>query len=106
MTNDERTMGMLCHLLGIFTNFVGPLIIWLIKKDSSPYVDAQGKNALNFQLSFLIYYAVSGILCFILIGFLIEWILGILYIIFAIIGTVKASNGEFYKYPMAIELIK
>lgn len=106
MSSDERTMGMLCHLLGIFTNFVGPLIIWLIKKDSSPYVDEQGKNALNFQLSFLIYYTVSGIFCIVLIGFVALWILEILALIFGIIGTVKASNGEFYKYPMAIELIK
>lgn len=106
MTSDEKTMGMLCNLLGIFTNFVGPLVIWLIKKDSSPYVDEQGKNVLNFQFSFLIYYAISGVLCVIVIGIVALWILQILALIFGIIGTVKAANGEIYNYPMTIKLIK
>src|SRR4051794_22840279 len=49
-TKDAVTMGMLCHLLGIFTGFLGPLIIWLLKKDEHPFIDDQGKEALNFQI--------------------------------------------------------
>jgi uncharacterized Tic20 family protein len=51
---DDQNMGMLCHLLGIFTSFLAPLIIWLIKKDTSPWIDHQGKEALNFQITALI----------------------------------------------------
>jgi uncharacterized Tic20 family protein len=94
MSSDEKTMGLLAHLLGIFTCFIGPLIIWLIKKDTSPYVDAQGKESLNFQLSILIY-------CFVTCG-----LAGIFGLIMAIIASIKANEGIVYRYPLAIRFIK
>ena len=94
MSSDEKTMGLLAHLLGIFTGFVGPLIIWLMKKDQSPYVDAQGKESLNFQLSILIY-------CFPTCG-----LAGIFGLIMAIIASIKANDGIVYRYPLAIRFIK
>ena len=57
---DAKTMGMLAHLLVIFTGFIGPLIIWLIKKDQSPFVNQQGKEALNWGLTLMIGWVVKG----------------------------------------------
>jgi uncharacterized Tic20 family protein len=101
---DAITMGMLCHLLGIFTGFLGPLIIWLIKKDSSPFVDDQGKEALNFQIVALI----ATFVCF--LGFCIAPFLiiavQITRIVFSIIATVKANQGIAYRYPITFRIIK
>src|SRR4051812_11305473 len=68
-TPDDKTMAMLAHLLGIVTGFVGPLIIWLVKKDQSPFVDDQGKEALNFQLTLLIGWLVASVTAAFCIGF-------------------------------------
>ncbi|MBN2372036.1 MAG: DUF4870 domain-containing protein [Vicinamibacteria bacterium] len=104
-TKDERNLGMLAHLLGIFSGFIGPLIIWLIKKDESAFVDDQGKESLNFQLTLLIAYFVSFVLMFLCVGyftFLAAWVVGI---IFSVIGTTTANRGERYRYPICIRMI-
>ena len=101
---EAITMGMLCHLLAIFTQFLGPLIIWLIKKDSSPFVDDQGKESLNFQIFTLI----VTLLCFIglcVAPFLIAAV-QIARLVFCIIATVKANEGIAYRYPINFRLIK
>jgi len=103
---DDRNMAMLCHLLAIFTGFLGPLIIWLIKKDDSPFVDDQGKEALNFQLTVLIAMVVSGFLTIICIGAVMLVAVWIVDIIFCILASIKASRGEAYRYPMSIRFIK
>lgn len=103
---DAKTMGMLCHLLGILLGFLGPLIIWLIKKDESPFVDDQGKEALNFQITLLFAYIVGSATMCILIGFIIVPLAWILAIIFGIMGAMAANKGEAYRYPFAIRLIK
>lgn len=103
---DDNTMALLVHVSAIFTGFVGPLIIWLIKKDESPFVDAHGKAALNFQLTLLIGYVVSVILFIVLIGILTFFACLILGLVFPIIAAMKANNGEFYKYPLSINFIK
>ena len=105
-SKDDRTMGMLAHLLGIFLAFLGPLIIWLIKKDQSPFVDDQGKESLNFQIMLMIGYVIGSVTSFLCIGFLIlpaVWIFGI---IFSIIGALKAKDGIAYRYPVNLRLIK
>lgn len=102
---DARTMGMLAHLLGIL-GFVGPLVIWLVKKDSSPFVEDQGKEALNWQITLLIGYMAGGLTTMICIGFLILPAVSICAIIFGIIGGMKANQGIRYRYPFAIRLIK
>jgi uncharacterized Tic20 family protein len=91
---DARTMAMLCHLLAIFTGFIGPLVIWLIKKDQYAFVDDQGKEALNFQITMLIAHIVAGLLWCVVVGMAITPILLLMNIIFCIMGTVKANNGN------------
>lgn len=103
---EARTLGMLCHLLGILTGFVGPLIVWLIKKDTMPFVDDQGKEALNFQLTVLIGYIVAGATTFFCIGPFIGSAVWIVSLIFSIMGAMKANEGVAYRYPIAIRLIK
>jgi len=106
ISKDSMNMAMLCHLLAIFTGFLGPLIIWLIKKDDAPFVDDHGKEALNFQITVLIAMIVSGLLTFICIGFILMLAVWVVDLIFCIIAAVKASRGEAYRYPLAIRLIK
>ena len=111
-SSEVRTWSVLCHasaLLGLFFHFfghlLGPLIVWLIKRDLSPEVDANGKESLNFQISMLIYDIVAGILCIVLIGIPILIALWILNTVFVIIASVKTSEGKFYRYPFTIRFL-
>lgn len=111
-SNDERMWGMLCHLSGFagylvpFGNILGPLVVWLIKKDQYAFVDDQGKEALNFQISITIWTIVALILCFVIIG--IPLLLAVLLfdVVMTIIAAMKANAGEYYRYPLTIRLIK
>lgn len=107
--SDEKTMSMLAHILGGVTNVIGPLIIWLIKKDDSPFVDDQGKEATNFQITLLIGYVVSAIVamipvigCFAALAYPALAIVGL---IFGILGGIEANKGVAYRYPFALRLI-
>ena len=109
---NEKTWALFCHLLafaGFFVplgNIIGPLVIWLIKKDAMPVVNDQGKESLNFQISVTIYGIVSAILARILIGYLLLLALVVFAIVFVIIATVKASKGHAYRYPLTIRFLK
>ncbi len=105
-TSDEKTMGVLSHILCLVAGFIAPLIIYLIKKDESAYVREHAKESLNFQISLFIYYIVSFILMFILIGIVLMIVLGIGALVLIIIATIKASEGKLYRYPFCIRLIK
>lgn len=105
-SNDDRNLAMLAHLLGIVSGFVGALIIWLIKKDQSAFVDEQGKEALNFQITVMIAFVGSWILMFVLIGMLLMPLILIGNLVFCILAAVAVSKGEHYKYPFAIRLLK
>jgi len=106
VSSDERTMAILCHVLGIFFWIFPALIIYLIKKDESTYVAEHAKEALNFQISITIFYIISGILVLLLIGLLMIWLVYMANIIFCIIATIKASDNILYKYPFNIRLVK
>jgi len=106
---DEKVMGMLAHILGAVTSFLGPLIIWLIKKDESPFVNDQGKEALNFQITIIIGYVVAGILSMVPVLGCLSIILipavGVTSLIFGILGGLEANKGVVYRYPFALRLI-
>jgi uncharacterized Tic20 family protein len=108
--SDEKTMAMLAHLLGGITCLLGPLIIWIIKKDESVFVNDQGKEAVNFQLSILLGYVVTGILSFIPIINCFSWlffpVFGIAGLIFGILACLEANKGVVYRYPYALRFIK
>ena len=105
-TSEDKTMAILSHVLCIVAGFLAPLIIYLIKKDNSPYVTAHAKESLNFQLTVLIAYIASWILMLLLIGFLLVFLIMIANLVLVIIATIKASEGKFYKYPFSIKFVK
>ncbi len=106
VSQDAKNLAMLCHLLGLITNFLGPLILWLLKKEDDAFIDSNGKEALNFQLTIMFAMIAAGILSFLCIGFLLMPVIMALDIVFSIIACVKASNGEDYRYPLCIRLVK
>jgi uncharacterized Tic20 family protein len=111
LSKDAKTFGMLCHLLAFvgfvipLGNIIGPLVIWLMKKDEFPFVDDQGKESLNFQISLLIYALISGILVVVVIGIFLLVAIGIFMIVMVIIATIKANEGEKYRYPLTIRIL-
>jgi hypothetical protein len=112
LSESERNWAMLCHLsafAGFFFPFgaiIGPLICWLSRKDESQWIDQNGKAALNFQISVLLYMVLATPLCFIIVGIPIVIFLIILKVVCIIIGSVKASKGEEFKYPITIPFIQ
>jgi uncharacterized Tic20 family protein len=88
-----------------FGNIIGPLVIWLIKKQDSPGVDAHGKESLNFQISMTLYTFLAGLSCFVFVGFVLLPAVLVANLVLIIIASIKASNGEFYRYPLTIRLI-
>jgi len=118
VNKDARTWAMVCHLVGlvglplpVVGNIVTPLIIWQIKKDDFPFVDEQGKEAVNFQISMSLYGIVGSVACLITCvgAVLIPFLVGAVYIVdfvFLLIAAVKANNGHHYRYPLTIRFIK
>jgi uncharacterized Tic20 family protein len=111
-TGQERTFAMLCHLtafaalIGIpFGNIIGPLVIWLIKRDEFPLVDDQGKESLNFQISATIYAIVSAILILVIVGIFLLIALAIFWLVVVIMACVRANQGERFRYPLTIRFI-
>jgi uncharacterized protein len=108
---EERQWAMFAHLSALaglvmpFGSIIGPLVIWLIKKDTMPFVNDQGKEALNFNITVAIAAVVCGLLCIVLIGFLLLPVLVILWLVFVIVGTIKANEGTLYRYPFALRLV-
>jgi uncharacterized Tic20 family protein len=108
----DNSLAVVMQLLGFagfvfpFGNIIAPLILWLIKRTESPLLDRTGKEVLNFQISYTIYAAIAGVLCFVLIGLLILPVIFILWIVFMVIAAVKTGNGEDYRYPATIRLLQ
>jgi uncharacterized protein len=101
---------MLAHLSALFgliigLNWLGPLVIYLVKKDEHPFIADQSREALNFNLSVFIYVLVSVVLIFIVIGFLLLPVIGIAWLVLTIIAGVRANNGEAYRYPLTIKFV-
>jgi len=110
---DARLWAMLCHLSALlvftcipFANLIAPLIIWMVKRETHPFVDDQGKEAVNFQILLSIIGIVVGLTMFVGIGVFLYPILVIVLLVFAILAGVKANNGEYYRYPFNWRLIK
>ena len=100
ISQDDRTMGMLSYILGIFTGFVGPLVLWLIKKDQSKFVAYHALQALILHAVVVIGYILSGFLVIMLIGFLTYPAFFILGLVFSIIAGMAANRGEWYEIPV------
>lgn len=106
ITTDDRNMATVIHVLSLFSSFLGPLIIWLIKKDESAFIDHHGKEALNFQLTMAIAWICTFLAIIVVIGIFIAPILFIISLLFPILAAVGANNGQFYRYPLAIRFLR
>lgn len=115
-SQDDRTMAMLVHLLSILTGIIGALILWLVKKDESRFVDHHGKEALNFQLTLLLYVVCLAALAFVIaivtmgIGMLlimpVIFLISIGAFVLEILACVAANRGDWHRYPMTIRFIQ
>lgn len=111
ITAEEKTWGMLAHLSSLatfiipFGNVLGPLVIWLVKKDTMPFVADQGKEALNFNITMALAAIVSAILMIVLIGFLLIAVVAVTWLVLTIMACIEANKGVAYRYPFALRLI-
>lgn len=112
LTSEERTWAMASHLSALagfvvpFGNVVGPLVVWLMKRESSGFVDEQGKESLNFEISVAIGFAISFVLTFVIIGFLTLVALAILQVILVIMAAMAANSGAHYRYPLLPDALR
>lgn len=115
-TNEEsqsRIWGMLCHLtallglIGIpFGNIFGPLLVWLYKRKAYAFVDMQGKEALNFQLTMTILVLCAALMIYMKIGMMLIFVLATVNVVLVMIASVQAYKGQSYHYPFQIRFIK
>lgn len=113
ISRDARQWAMACHLIalvGLLGNgigfILGPLIVWLLKREDDPFIDEQGKESLNFQITMFVALVISLILALVFIGFVLFFIVMIFMTVFPIIGAIKANEGIHYRYPITIRFIK
>ncbi len=111
ITSEDRSWGMLAHIAALagylipLGNIIGPLVVWAMKRDISPFVDFHGKESINFQITMTIYVALSIILTLFVVGIVLLVAVGIFELIMIIVAAIKASNGEYFRYPLSIRFI-
>jgi uncharacterized Tic20 family protein len=112
ITSEAKNWAVICHLTGLLGlpvpvvgHVVGPLVVWLMKRDDHPFIDDQGKEAVNFQITMVFYELIAALSICIVIGIVLLPLVFLLDIIFVIIAAIKASSGEPYRYPLTIRLI-
>jgi uncharacterized Tic20 family protein len=107
-SSDDRTLAILSHILAIVPGIgiLGPLVIYLIKRDESGFVEENARESLNFQITVFLGYIFCSILAIILIGILLVFIWWILSVVWVIVAAVKASENKIYRYPFNLRLIK
>lgn len=109
---EEKQMGMFCHLSSFagyvipFGNIFGPLVLWLMKRETMPFVESEGKESVNFQISMTIYMLVSAVLMFFCIGLPMLIGFAIFDIIVVVMACIESSKGNAYKYPLCIRFIQ
>lgn len=103
--DEEKTWGILAHAGGFLLGFLAPLIVWLIYRDRSQWIATTGREALNFQISYFVYFLVATFSIFLLVGFVLLPVIWIAYYVFMIIGSIKAAGFENYRYPLIFRLV-
>ncbi|MBN8835676.1 MAG: DUF4870 domain-containing protein [Sphingobacteriia bacterium] len=105
-TQDEKNIAMLSHLLTFIAPIIAPLIIYVLKKNESPFIEAHAKESLNFHLTATLFFIVSIILIIVLVGILLLCVIGLATTVLAIVATIRASEGRIYQYPFTIRFVK
>ena len=102
----DKLWAVAIYISSFFFVLIGPLVIWLLKKNDSDFIDYHGKEYFNFLISYSIYFLIAIILVFIGIGIILAWVIGIYVTVFTIVAAVKAYNGDYYHIPLAIRFFK
>jgi len=110
---EARKWAMLCHyaafawfLAPMVGNVVGPLVVWQLKRESDPYVDEQGREALNFQLTLSLALMICGVLAWLLIGFPLMLLVSVIGLVLTVIAGIKANEGRPWRYPFCLRFLK
>ena len=103
--DEEKLWAVGAHLGPILLGFIAPLVVWLVFKERSAFLDRHGKEALNMQISYMIYFLVAGISLILLVGFILLPVVGIAWLVLMIVASVKAANSEDYRYPLIFRFI-
>ena len=112
LDKSERDWSMFCHLAAFagyvfpFGHVLGPLILWLLRREESEFVDFHGRQVLSFQITMTIYVVVAGLLCLILIGFVLRPLVLVFDVVATILAAVRAQEGRTWSYPMAIPFLR
>jgi len=112
ISTASKQMACACHLGGLagyvvpFGSIIAPLVLWLSQRESDPFVDDQGREAVNFQISIMLYFIVSLVLMLLLIGFVLIFVVMFMHIVLMIVAALRAYNGEPYRYPLNIRFIR
>ncbi|NJP38957.1 DUF4870 domain-containing protein [Alkalicoccus luteus] len=103
--SEDKLLAGLIYITSFFFPIIAPIVIWIIRKNDSAFVDYHGREYFNLFISYTIYSIIAGVLTFILIGWLILPVLGLALIVLTIVGAVKAISGEPYRFPLILRLI-
>lgn len=110
---EERQWAAFAHLAALFMlvlppvgGFLGPLVVWILKKDDMPFVREQGRESLNFQITILIALGIAAVLMLVLIGFVLLPIIALINFVLVVVATLQVSDGRPYRYPFNLRLIQ
>jgi uncharacterized protein len=113
LTTDAKNWAVICHLVALLGvplplvgHVVGPVVVWTMKRDDHPFIDDQGNESVNFQISMVIYMIAAIIGICLVVGLFLLPVLWVTNVIMVIVAAIKASNGEAYRYPFCLRLIK
>ncbi|WP_335871666.1 DUF4870 domain-containing protein [Bacillus sp. 2205SS5-2] len=104
-SQDERLLASAIYVISFFTAVLGPIVIWLLKRDDSEFIDYHGREYINFFLSYTVYGIICSILVIVLVGALLWVVLGIFLVVFPVVAAIKAYEGERYKIPFVFRLL-
>jgi len=104
-SKDECNLAMLAHLLGIFSGFVGALVLWLVRREESGFVAREAREALNFQITVALALVASIMLKLLLVGFLLFPLVFLANFVFCLLGALAAAKGKPYRYPLSLRLV-
>jgi len=102
---DEKLWAIGAHLGPLLLGFVAPLVVWLVFRERSAFLDRHGKEALNFQIAYLVYFVVAGLSILIVVGLVLLPLVGIAWVVFMILASVKASQYQDYRYPAIFRVL-
>ena len=103
--DEERLWAIAAHLGPLLLGFVAPLVVWLVFKDRSTFLDRHGKEALNFQIAYLVYFVVAAFSMIVLLGFLLLPVLAVAWVVLMVLAAVSASQFQDYRYPAIFRVI-